>query len=79
MSSIFGYFDMYPEQTPSSLSLPSIFIMSVLQNGYTALILAALAGYADIVQTLVDHGAALDLRNEVTKLSDIVLHIWSCQ
>ena len=39
---------------------------SVLQGGYTALIWAAGEGYVDIVQTLLDHGAAVDLRNKVT-------------
>ena len=50
-------------------SLPSI----LLQDGDTALIAAAMMGCVDIVQTLVDYGAAVDLTNKVTiyKIIDV--------
>ena len=36
-----------------------------LQDGWTAIYNAALAGYADIVKILIDHGAKVDLRDTV--------------
>ena len=42
-------------------------MLCCVQGGETALYWAALRGYSNIVQTLVDHGAAVDLgRDKVT-------------
>ena len=44
-------------------------MLCCVQSGRTALYWAAYYGYVNIVQVLVDHGAAVDLgRNEVTNL-----------
>ena len=45
-------------------------MLCCVQSGRTALYWAACLGYDNIVQTLIDHGAAVDLsRNEVTVLN----------
>ena len=41
----------------------------MLQNGETALHKAALLGYVEVAKTLVDHGAAADIRNKVYIIS----------
>ena len=38
-----------------------------LQDGDTALILAASEGHTDIVKILVEHGADMDIRNKVSE------------
>ena len=40
----------------------------MLQDGGTALHLAALKDHVEVVKLLVKHGAAVDVRNKVTKL-----------
>ena len=44
------------------------FIFISLQYGHTALIDAVTSGHTSIVNILVDHGAATDIRNEVTAI-----------
>ena len=45
-------------------------MLCCVQGGRTALYWAALRGHVNIVQMLIDHGAAVDLgRNEVTVLN----------
>ena len=51
----------------------------VLQAGNFALIEAACDGRVDIVQKLVDYGAAVNLRNRVTFYKIIVLRVVSIQ
>ena len=49
-----------------------------VQGGETALYLAASEGYANIVQILVDHGAAVDFaRDEVTNHDYLLTCGWS--
>ena len=43
----------------------SLSLILVLQEGNSALILAAVEGKADVVKILLDHGAAVDLPGEV--------------
>jgi hypothetical protein len=43
-----------------------VMLICCIQSGQTALYWAVYGGYVDIVQMLIDHGAAVDLgRNEV--------------
>ena len=43
-----------------------------MQYGWTALIYASVAGEADTVRVLLDHGAVVDLRNNV-RIIDMIL------
>ena len=44
----------------------------ILQDDETALQKAALRGYVEIVKTLVDCGAAVDIRNKVYTISALL-------
>ena len=44
-----------------------------LQDGNTALILAARLGYTDVVKILVEHGSDLDIKNKVSVWQAVVL------
>ena len=53
-------------------------MLCCVQDGETALYWAARGGYANIVQSLVDHGAAVDLgRDEVTNHDYLLNCGWS--
>ena len=53
-------------------------MLCCVQDGQTALYWAAYWGYVNIVQMLVDHGAAVDLgRNEVTNHDYLLTCGWS--
>ena len=53
-------------------------MLCCVQSGETALHWAALDGYADIVQLLVDYGAAVDLgRDKVTNHDYLLTCGWS--
>ena len=43
-------------------------MLCCVQSGQTALYWAADGGYANIVQMLVDYGAAVDIRTKVTNI-----------
>ena len=48
------------------------FLVTRVQVGSTALIFAAHNGHAPVVQALLDSGAAVDLVNQVRKLSECI-------
>ena len=51
-------------------------MLCCVQTGQTALYWAASRGYVNIVQMMVNHGAAVDLgRNEVTNY-DYLFNLW---
>ena len=50
---------------PSSLILLPPLCSALLEDGWTAIYNAALAGSTDIVKILIDHGAKVDLRDTV--------------
>jgi ankyrin repeat protein len=53
-------------------------MLCCVQSGKTALYWAARDGYVNIVQTLIDHSAAVDLgRDEVTNHNYLLTYGWS--
>jgi ankyrin repeat protein len=46
----------------------------MLQDGDTALHKAALEGHPEVINLLVKHGAAVDIRNKVYKAMQYLLH-----
>ena len=46
----------------------------VLQNGWTALMLASDSGHTDIVQLLLSSGAKVDLQNKVRHIMLYLVH-----
>ena len=48
-------------------------LATCVQDGWTALMYAARNGHAPVVQALLDSGAAMDLTEKVTKLSECIV------
>ena len=49
----------------------------VLQDGETALHKAALRGHVEVVQQLMKYGAAVDIRNKVSKFNIILQTVYT--